>query len=103
MRLPGPRVPLTVFAAFTLALALVAPAPAARAESRRTLRVELSAGALGRFAVENLAGKMHVETAAVKTVVAVATIHAESDDLAQKMAFTQVDGKGGVPTLRVRY
>jgi len=35
--------------------------------------------------------------------VAVATVQAESDDLAQAMRFEQVVGEKGVPTLRVRY
>jgi len=82
---------------------LMATAPGITAEVTRTVRVELSADALPRFAVENLAGAMRVTTGAVKTVVAVATVHAESDDLAKAVTFEQVTGKAGVPTLRVRY
>src|SRR5213596_2837220 len=37
------------------------------------------------------------------SVVAVATIHAEDDDLAKAMKVEQVAGKLGVPTLRVIY
>jgi DUF4097 and DUF4098 domain-containing protein YvlB len=36
-------------------------------------------------------------------VVAVATVHAESAELAAAMRFEQVAGRDGVPTLRVRY
>jgi DUF4097 and DUF4098 domain-containing protein YvlB len=36
-------------------------------------------------------------------VVAVATIHAESDDLIASMKFEMVTGEKGVPTLRLRY
>src|SRR5262249_27521020 len=46
---------------------------------------------------------MRVTTADVETAVAVATIHAESDELAGLMRFEQVAGEKGVPTLRVRY
>ena len=82
---------------------LMATAPGILAETTRTLRVELSADALQRFAVENLAGVMRVTTGDVKSVVAVATVHAESDDLAGAVTFEQVTSKTGVPTLRVRY
>lgn len=85
------------------AIAFIAASPGFSAEKTRTLRVELSADALGRFAVENLAGAMRVTGGASKSVVAVATVHAESDELAQAVTFEQVTGKTGVPTLRVRY
>jgi len=84
-------------------IVLVATAPGITAEVTRTLRVELSPDALQHFAVENLAGTMRVTTGTVRTVVAVATVHAESDDLAKAVTFEQVMGKTGVPTLRVRY
>ena len=84
-------------------IGLLAAAPAASAETTRTARVELSSGALGHFAVENLAGTMRVGPGSGPSVVAVATIHAENDDLANAMKFEQVTGKLGVPTLRVIY
>jgi hypothetical protein len=84
-------------------VALMAATPEVLAETTRTVRVELSADALSRFAVENLAGAMRVAPASGKSVVAVATIHAESDELANAVIFEQVPGKAGVPTLRVRY
>jgi hypothetical protein len=83
-----------------LALSL---APAVSAETTRTLRAQLAGDTGKPFAVENLAGTMRVTTADVETAVAVATIHAESDELAGLMRFEQVTGEKGVPTLRVRY
>jgi DUF4097 and DUF4098 domain-containing protein YvlB len=53
--------------------------------------------------VENLAGTMRVTPGASDRVVAVATVHAESAELAAAMRFEQVTGRGSVPTLRVRY
>src|SRR5437867_2031330 len=96
MRLPAVLLTLPV-------TALLATAAALPAEATRTVRVELSADALGHFAVENLVGAMRVVPAAVKTVVAVATVHAETVELASTVKFEQVPGKTGVPTLRVRY
>ena len=89
-----------VVPALILALAAVS---VASAETTRTVRVELSADALGHFAVENLAGTMRVVPATGRTVVAVATVHAETEALASSVKFEQVAGKMGVPTLRVRY
>ncbi len=82
---------------------LALAAPAHSAEVTRTIRVELSRDALARFAVENLAGTMRVAPGSGPSVVAVATVHAESADLADGMRFEQVRGKMGVPTLRVIY
>jgi hypothetical protein len=81
----------------------MAASPGILAETTRTVRAELSADALQRFAVENLAGAMRVTAGTGRTVVAVATVHAESDELAKGVTFEQVPGKTGVPTLRVRY
>jgi hypothetical protein len=75
----------------------------ARAEVTRTLRVELSGDVGAPFAVENLAGAMTIATSDQPGVVAVATIHAESQALADAVRFEQVSGVRGVPTLRVRY
>jgi hypothetical protein len=90
------------------ALALVLPlglaiANPAAAEATRTLRVQLQGDPAQPFAVENLAGTMSVVPGSGDTVVAVATVHAESDELAASMRFEQVRGEKGVPTLRVRY
>ena len=75
----------------------------ARAEVTRTLRVELSGNVGAPFAVENLAGAMTIGISDQPGVVAVATIHAESQALADAVRFEQVSGVRGVPTLRVRY
>ena len=88
---------------FLSVLALLALTSVASAETTRTVRAELSADALGHFAVENLAGTMRVVPASGRTVVAVATVHAETDALANAVRFEQVAGRMGVPTLRVRY
>ena len=84
-------------------LSLACAVSLASAETTRTLRADLSADALGHFAVENLAGTMRVVPGAGRTVVAVATVHAESDALAGSMKLEQVAGRQGVPTLRVVY
>jgi len=84
-----------------LVLASLAAATAT-AETTRTLRVEL-ANPAAAFAVENLAGVMTVRTGDVAGVVAVATIHAENEKLADSVTFTEVAGDEGLPTLLVRY
>jgi hypothetical protein len=89
----------------TLALALVAAAATctAHAETTRTLRATLSADAVASFAVENLAGTMTVIVGDTAAVEAVATVHADDDEVAGTVAFEQVRGREGRPTLRVRY
>lgn len=82
-----------------LTFALVAPLQAA--EATRTERLELSP--TGPFVVENLAGTMRVVAGSGSKVVAVATLHAESQALLDKMDFRQVTGEKGRPTLRVEY
>lgn len=85
-----------------LILGLGAAAPLLAADSTRTLRVELSDPSRP-FAVENLAGRMTVVAGSGRSVVAVATVHAESADLAEAISFAEVAGTDGRPTLRVRY
>src|SRR6266850_5445373 len=91
-----------------LSLALLAstcmwtPAPAAD-EATRTLRLELSSDPALPFAVDNLAGAFRVVPGSGEKVVAIATVHAETEDLARLVRFEQVRGEGDVPTLRVRY
>lgn len=82
---------------------MMLPAAKARAEATRQLRVQLSGDPSRSFAVENLAGTMTVSAGSSDAVVAVATVHAESEELAAAMRFEQVAGRDGVPTLRVRY
>ncbi len=76
---------------------------ATAAEVTRTVRAELSPPAVGALAVENLAGSMNVVRGDGKTVVAIATIHAESQALADAVSLEEVRGEKGTPTLRVRY
>ena len=83
--------------------ALLVTPPLLARHVTRTLRVELSPGTTGPFAVENLAGTMRVVPGSGDMVVAIATVHAEDDELADSVRFEQVSGKGGRPTLRVRY
>lgn len=90
-------------AAALVSLCLAVPAGPTHAQTTRELRVELSGDPGRPFAVENLAGTMRVTTGTSDAVVAVATVHAESAELAAAMRFEQVTGPKGVPTLRVRY
>jgi hypothetical protein len=85
------------------AVCVAASAGSAGAEATRQLRVELSGDPGRAFAVENLAGTMRVTAGSSDTVVAVATVHAESEELASAMRFEQVADRQGIPTLRVRY
>jgi hypothetical protein len=73
----------------------------ALAEVTRTVRAEIPTD--GRFAIENLAGRMRVSPGSGNTVVAVATVHAEDDALADTLKFAQVTNKDGVPTWRMSY
>src|SRR5262245_18418898 len=82
-------------------LLLFLSVPILAADVTRTLKLELSPD--GSFAVENLAGTMRVIHGTGEKVVATATIHAESEELAGKMQFRQVTGEKGLPTLRVEY
>ena len=90
-------------ASFLGILAFVLIAPLHAAEVTRTERLELSPGTTGGFVVENLAGTMRVVAGSGSKVVAVATLHAESQALLDKMHFRQVAGEKGHPTLRVEY
>jgi DUF4097 and DUF4098 domain-containing protein YvlB len=73
------------------------------AEATRSLRVTLSGDPAEPFSVENLAGKMTIVAGEGDAVVAVATVHAETEELAAAVRFEQVTGRDGEPTLRVRY
>lgn len=89
-------------AVLALTAALACPALQA-AEATRTLKLALQGDPARPFAVENLTGAMRVGPGDGDTVVAVATVHAESQALADSVRFEQVTGERGVPTLRVRY
>ncbi|HXH27668.1 MAG TPA: DUF4097 family beta strand repeat-containing protein, partial [Candidatus Polarisedimenticolia bacterium] len=102
------RFPSAVPAALPLILAVVccavAPAAAQAAETTRTLKADLPADAMtAPFSIENLAGTMTVTRGSGPGVVAVATVHAESDALASALRFEAVTGRDGHPSLRVRY
>ena len=87
-----------------LAAALVAARIAGASEATRTLRAEISGADLQNFAVENLAGTMRIRSsAAEEKVVVVATIHAQSDELANAVRLERVAGVAGSGILRVRY
>jgi hypothetical protein len=84
-------------------LVLGVTSSAGAAEVTRTLKAELPAAETNRFAVENLAGFMRVSVGTGDKVEAVATLHAESDEVANLVRFERVVGEHGVTTLRVRY
>jgi DUF4097 and DUF4098 domain-containing protein YvlB len=89
--------------ALAVAATAILAASLAYAETTRTLQATLSGDPAAPFSVENLAGKMTVVAGDGNAVVAVATVHAESEELATAMRFEQVTGKDGEPALRVRY
>jgi hypothetical protein len=89
--------------ALALASTAILTAGFTYAEVTRTLRVTLAGDPGAPFSVENLAGKMTVLAGDGEAVVAVATVHAESEELAAAICFEQVTGKDGEPALRVRY
>jgi DUF4097 and DUF4098 domain-containing protein YvlB len=94
------RSPLALGLAFA---AVVLLQPSVLAETTKTLRFELTPPQTGLYAVENLAGKMEVVAGSSDKVVAVATVHAESEELAGLVRLDQVTGKKGEPVLRVEY
>ena len=92
---------LVILSVSFVALLLVAPLSAA--ETTRTVRAELPESASEHFGIENLAGSIIVRPGSGSRVVAVATVHAESAELAETIRIEQVDGENGRPTLRVIY
>jgi len=88
--------------AAVVALVAVVLAPALAAEVTRTLKIEVPPAA-ARFAIENLAGAMRISSGPGDTVVAVATVHAESEDLAALVRFEKVADATRPDTFRVRY
>src|SRR5215471_15525951 len=85
-----------------LAAGLLAAPPAARSETVRTIKTELSGADATRFAVENLLGTMHVTAGTGTSVEIVATVTAETAELADAVRLERIGG-GGPATLRVRY
>ena len=92
------------FVPFALAVVLLAAVvPAAAADITRTLKGEISPGSGASWAVENLAGRMHITAGSGSAVTATVTVHAESEELANLMKVEQVSGEHGRMTLRVVY
>jgi Putative adhesin len=90
-------------AASILVLFVVLAFPAGAAEATRTLRAELRPAPGQAFAIENLAGAMRVVAGSGESVEAIATVHAESEELAGALRLEQVTDEKGRPALRVRY
>ena len=94
-----PRTAVLALAVITLA----ASTPQTAADSTRTLRLEMPAGATAHVTVENLVGSMKVVTGSGQNIVAIATVHAENEDLAGMLKIEQVTSETGGPVLRVIY
>jgi hypothetical protein len=92
------RLNLVAIAAFGLALA----APAG-AEVTRILKAELTGAEARRFAVENLIGTMRISSGSGDAVRVVATIHAESQALADSLRFERKTTRRGLPLLVLEY
>lgn len=89
------------FPALAFALLALALAPGLRAETTRTLKLELSGADASRFAVENLVGTLRVSPGTGAAVEIVATVYADNDDVAGAVRLERVTGEGA--TVRVRY
>jgi Putative adhesin len=83
-------------------IALLLALPAA-AEVTKTVRTELTPAEAARFAVENLAGSIRVTAGAGDAVAIVATIHAESEALADTLRFERRTWKGGLGVVRLSF
>ncbi|MCI0566876.1 MAG: hypothetical protein L0Z52_01630, partial [Acidobacteria bacterium] len=94
--------PLSLKLSPILMASLILATPILASEATRTIRLEISPAG-GPFVVENLAGSMRIVSGSGTKVVAIATIHTESEALADKMQFKQIAGSKGLPTLRVEY
>jgi hypothetical protein len=88
------------------AAAVLLPAAALAADATRTLRAELTASEIESFSVENLAGTMRIGPSAdpsAAKVTVVATVVAQSEELAAGVKLEKVPGAKGPVGLRVRY
>jgi hypothetical protein len=92
----------SVFAPSAAAILLLAAIPAS-ADTTRSLKGSMTPAAGTAWAVENLAGTMHIVPGSGLDVVATVTVHAESDELSNLVRVETVKGEKGVPTLRVIY
>jgi Toastrack DUF4097 len=89
--------------AILLGLAMVPAGTSLSAEVTRTLNAELSGAEAARFAVENLIGTMRITAGSGSKVQVVATIHAETQALADSLRFERKTSKKGLPLLLLRY
>ncbi|MEP6993193.1 MAG: DUF4097 family beta strand repeat-containing protein [Acidobacteriota bacterium] len=79
-------------------------AAGARAEETvRTVRAELTGAEGSRFGIENLLGTMRVSEGSGSSVTVTATVHADSQALADAVRLERIPGGDGGVTLRVRY
>ncbi len=83
-----------------LCLALAVPASA---EVTKVLKADLTGAEAARFAVENLIGTMRVTTGSGATVRVVATIHAETQELADSLRFERKTTRKGLPLLLLQF
>lgn len=81
----------------------LAPASSRAADTVRTLKAELSGPDAAHFAVDNLVGTMRISAGSGAAVTVVATVYAESAELADAVRLERVAGEGGAAALRVRY
>jgi putative adhesin len=86
-----------------LGCAATLAAAAVQAEVTRTLSVEVPDGARTGLGVENLVGRMRVAAAPGESVVISATVHAESQALADQIRLDRQSADGGMPMISVRY
>ncbi len=91
---------LNPYLSAALVLALAGPA---HAEVTKTLNAEVPAGDAARFAVENLIGAMRVKAGSGPTVRVTATIHAESQALADSLRFERKTTHKGLPLLTLQF
>lgn len=85
-----------------LGAALASAPSGAHAETVRTVKAELSGPDAAKFSVENLLGSMRIAPGSGSSVEVVATVHAETPELAEAVRIERV-AEGGGTTLRVRY
>lgn len=85
------------------ALGLALSVPVLGEDVVRTVQAELNGRDLERFSVENLAGTLRVSSGSGNTVTVVATVHAETQALADAFRLERVEASSGRAALRVRY
>ena len=87
--------------AFWILAALALAQTSLAADVTKTAR--LTQDASKPFAIENLAGTMHLSPGTGSTAEVVATLHAESPAVLEGMGFEATTDERGRPSLRVRY